>query len=196
MQRFGLVLCAVLLASACSDGSTSTTVPTTTSPASTTTTTEADASGSGAESGMSCVGVWELDSEAFFETFNEVFSSSEPIEWAGGKYLVTWNADGTFSDVRDQWSLSFPNMPETGTMVLNSLGAGAWIDDGTSTRVTSYELTEASVSIVVDGEELELPAEPGGLPSGLFSVEPVVSCTESTMTVSDGEFESTLGLVG
>jgi len=102
VRRLIPVLVVTLVAVACSsatEGGTSN-APS----AEVTTTTGADATAPSVPDSASCVGVWELDSEAFFEMYNEIASAADQIAFVDGAYVVTWNAGGTFTDERVDWS--------------------------------------------------------------------------------------------
>ncbi len=158
-----------------------------------TTTTVPDAVPSGS---ASCVGVWELDSEAFFDSYNETAAPTERIAFLSGRYVVTWNADSTFTDERLDWMFEFPGMEEGGAMVMNSIGAGQWSDDGGEIVITSYELTEPRLSMILDGEEFELPVTPGALPAGAFDERTVAVCSDLTMVSSSDGVVVTFDRIG
>lgn len=60
----------------------------------------------------------------------------------------------------------------------------------------AYELTDTKLTMVLDGEEFDLPSTPGSLPAGLLDERQTVVCTDATMTISQGGLESTLERVG
>lgn len=157
-----------------------------------TTLAHAESSSGDDSGGPSCVGVWELDNEAFFAEYAGFADPGEAIKFVSGAYFVMWNADGTFTDERADWTMAFPEMPESGMMVMNSLGAGSWEADGSSFVSAGYALADARIQIIVDGDAVELPVDPGALPAGVFPDRGSVSCTATTMTVSAGGFESIL----
>lgn len=196
MKRIAVIISVGLIVVGCSSGSESSDSTVVPGGASTTVvdTTVAASNGSASDGSgtASCVGVWELDNEAFFVEYDTIAGAGEAIEFVSGAYLVTWNADGTFTDQRVDWTMSFPEMPETGMMVMNSLGAGVWEALSTSIVSSGYEITDAQLQIVSDGVAVDLPVEPGALPAGVFPEEASVSCTETTMTISAGGFESIL----
>jgi len=215
MRRVMFLLAIVIAISACSSGAdtATTTVPpgdesvasqaeesatTTTEVAATeeiveTMTTVSDAVAGGS---TSCVGVWELDSKAFFDSYNETAAPSEQIDFVSGRYVVSWNTDGTFTDERVDWTFEFPGVEESGAMIMNSTGAGQWSDDGGEVVVASYELVETKISVIIDGEEFELPVTPGSLPAGAFDERTVTVCTESTMVSSGDGFVVTFDRIG
>jgi len=196
MRRLILMVVLASAASACSTGSETTSsaaVPGSTG------TTGSDATSSTVDAtteSASCVGVWELDSEAFFEMYNELASAEDQISFVGGRYVVTWNGDGTFTDERVDWTFEFPGIDDAGAMIMQSTGAGEWQLVGAETVVTAYELIDPQVSMIIDGEEFELPVTPGSLPSGLFSDDPTVVCTETVMMTSQDGYESVLARTG
>lgn len=157
-----------------------------------TTTTAAEVTASSLPESASCVGVWELDSKAFFEMYNEIASAEDQIAFVDGAYVVTWNADGTFTDERVDWMFEFPGIEDAGAMIMNSIGAGEWQQVGTEASVTAYELTDPQISMIIDGEEFELPVSPGSLPEDLFGDQSMVSCTDTVMTTSVAGYVSTL----
>lgn len=146
-------------ATTAAEATTTTAAPTTTTAAPTTTAAAAAAS-------ADCVvGTWELDSEAFIA---QVFASEEEtgfeelgeveISHGGGAFLVTMNADGTYTGDRDNWQIRLSTDEGTFVNTLDGEETGTWSVDGDLLTVTSVSSTiDVSFAAEIDGQLQELP---------------------------------------
>lgn len=213
-----LFLAVAVLLAACSTAATDETTTTTSSPSGTTATTTASAAGGGttATSGESttttaaspangdvsaCViGVWELDAESFFE---QLLAAMPPDEQLGefsvvdGRYVLTVNADGTFSNDREDWTLGVQS--EFGAMEIriNSSQSGTFTLEGDQLSTTVAAGDPPDVEISVDGQPMNLPGgvSPIAPPEADFSGA-TVACQGDTLTATVDEFTSTWKRVG
>jgi hypothetical protein len=213
-----LFLAVAVLLAACSTAATDETTTTTSSPSGTTATTTASAAGGGTTttSGESttttaaspangdvsaCViGVWELDAESFFE---QLLAAMPPDEQLGefsvvdGRYVLTVNADGTFSNDREDWTLGVQS--EFGAMEIriNSSQSGTFTLEGDQLSTTVAAGDPPDVEISVDGQPMNLPGgvSPIAPPEADFSGA-TVACQGDTLTATVDEFTSTWKRVG
>jgi hypothetical protein len=213
-----LFLAVAVLLAACSTAATDETTTTTSSPSGTTATTTTSAAGGGTTttSGESttttadspangdvsaCViGVWELDADSFFE---QLLAAMPPDEQLGefsvvdGRYVLTVNADGTFSNDREDWTLGVQS--EFGAMEIriNSSQSGTFTLEGDQLSTTVAAGDPPDVEISVDGQPMNLPGgvSPIAPPEADFSGA-TVSCQGDTLTATVDEFTSTWKRVG
>lgn len=87
-------------------------------------------------------------------------------------------------------------MQEIGTMMMDSTGAGQWGDDGPEIVMTRYELVDRKLSMIIDGEEFDLPVAPGSLSAAAFDERTVAVCTDSTMVSFADGITLTFGRAG
>ena len=213
-----LVLAVAVLLAACSTAATDETTTTTSSPSGTTATTTTSAAGGATTttSGESttttaaspangdvsaCViGMWELDAESFFE---QLLAAMPPDEQLGefsvvdGRYVLTVNADGTFSNDREDWTLGVQS--EFGAMEIriNSSQSGTFTLEGDQLSTTVAAGDPPDVEISVDGQPMNLPGgvSPIAPPEADFSGA-TVACQGDTLTATVDEFTSTWKRVG
>jgi hypothetical protein len=213
-----LFLAVAVLLAACSTAATDETTTTTSSPSGTTATTTTSAAGGGTTttSGESttttaaspangdvsaCViGMWELDAESFFE---QLLAAMPPDEQLGefsvvdGRYVLTVNADGTFSNDREDWTLGVQS--EFGAMEIriNSSQSGTFTLEGDQLSTTVAAGDPPDVEISVDGQPMNLPGgvSPIAPPEADFSGA-TVACQGDTLTATVDEFTSTWKRVG
>jgi hypothetical protein len=211
-RTFSILLVASLVVAACGgDGGDSTTTAasgesTTTSPEESSTTTARDTSTSaetsttagGSAGGDDClVGTWVLDDEAFFE---QVFADMDEIGFGdvtavGGSFTTVLDANGSVEAVRADWGFSVDTEEGLFNIVINGTQTGTWETDGSTLLLTLDEGSgfDVEATVVIDGEEIVLPAAPMDVPAEALSSSSEFTCSGDTLAVtSDGvtsEFE-------
>lgn len=164
-----------------SSGETTTSSSTSTSAATSTTTATA-----GPGEGADClVGTWELDSEAFVASFQEVYGGSEISDsrYVEGRLLATFEPDGTFRDERQDWTWEMETAGGVFRMRVNGENQGSYAVDGERLTITMEEIgVDASMEMEMNGEVIELPG------SGDLPVEPPVVEGSGTFTCSGDRF--------
>lgn len=213
-----LFLALAMLLAACSTAATDETTTTTTSasgtPSTTTTSTGGDgtttttvakttttAASEASDGVSSCViGVWELDAETFFEQLLAAMPADEQLgEFAvvDGRYVLTVNADGTFSNDREDWTLGVES--EFGAMEIriNSSQSGTYVVDGDQLSTTVAAGDPPEIEISVDGQPMNLPGgvSPISPPEAEFSGA-TIACQGDSLTATVDEFSSTWKRVG
>lgn len=213
-----LFLALAMLLAACSTAATDETTTTTTSasgtPSTTTTSTGGDgtttttvakttttAASEASDGVSSCViGVWELDAETFFEQLLAAMPADEQLgEFAvvDGRYVLTVNADGTFSNDREDWTLGVES--EFGAMEIriNSSQSGTYTVDGDQLSTTVAAGDPPEIEISVDGQPMNLPGgvSPISPPEAEFSGA-TIACQGDSLTATVDEFSSTWKRVG
>jgi hypothetical protein len=167
----------------------------TTSPESTTTTVGSDSDGASTELGECVVGVWELDAQSFFE---QLLAAMPPDEQLGefavvaGRYVLAINADGTFSNDRDDWTLSVVSEFGELEIRINSTQSGTYVLDGDQLTTKVSPGDPPDVEFFVDGEPMVLPGGvvPIAPPEAEFSGARV-SCEGDVLTATANDFTST-----
>jgi len=169
---------------------------TTTTSADTTTTTAAQTS-----SLAECaVGVWELDSQAFFD---DLIAAMPPEEVVGefllidGAYLLTVGADGTIVNERRDWTFGVDSDYGQLEIRINSLQTGTYTVDGDVITVSMDPAPPPDVRILVD----DVPVD---FPGGVSPVEPpdadftgaTITCSGDALTATADGFTSTWDRVG
>jgi len=217
-QLAPLFLALAMLLAACSTAATDETTTTTTSasgtPSTTTTSTGGDgtttttvakttttAASEASDGVSSCViGVWELDAETFFEQLLAAMPADEQLgEFAvvDGRYVLTVNADGTFSNDREDWTLGVES--EFGAMEIriNSSQSGTYVVDGDQLSTTVAAGDPPEIEISVDGQPMNLPGgvSPISPPEAEFSGA-TIACQGDSLTATVDEFSSTWKRVG
>ena len=144
--------------------------------------------------------MWELDAESFFE---QLLAAMPPDEQLGefsvvdGRYVLTVNADGTFSNDREDWTLGVQS--EFGAMEIriNSSQSGTFTLEGDQLSTTVAAGDPPDVEISVDGQPMNLPGgvSPIAPPEADFSGA-TVACQGDTLTATVDEFTSTWKRVG
>lgn len=167
---------------------TSEAMPTTTAAPETTTTTAAETS-----DGSEClVGEWELDSEAFFQQVNDLFGEEGfELRSGGGSFIVTLAADGTYTGLRDEWTIEAGTSDGTVRTILDGSDEGTWTaDEGTLTiDQTSVDISLRGVLVGPDGAEIDLPAPPVDITEDVdvLAEDAEYSCTGDTLTITTTE---------
>ena len=166
-----------------SSSSTTTVADTTTTTTSATTSTSATA---GPGEGADClVGTWELDSEAFVASFQDVYGGTEISDsrYVEGQLLATFEPDGTFRDERQDWTWEMETAGGVFRMRVNGENHGSYAVDGERLSVTMEEIgVDVSMEMEMNGEGIELPG------SGDLPVEPPVVEGSGTFTCSGDRF--------
>ncbi|MEX2133361.1 MAG: hypothetical protein WEB67_04385 [Acidimicrobiia bacterium] len=163
---------------------TSTTGETTTSAAETTTTVAASG-------GDDClVGSWVLDDQAFFDQvfaeMDEETTGFGEVTSVGGAFTTTFDSDGSIEAVRDDWGFSVATEEGTFNIVINGTQTGNWETDGSTLLLTLDEgdVFDVEASVVVDGEEIDLPSAPMELPSEALASSSEFSCSGDELSVT------------
>ena len=210
MRRTALVsLVAALVVAACS----SSTSDSTTSPPPTTTvdgepsttsapTTTAAATSTIAEGELSCiVGVWELDSTAFFEEVAADLGGEAPegpFVFVGGVFRLELRGDGTVVDEREDWT--FGQISDDGVfeVAVSDRRVGTYTFDGATLAAETEPVGERSIAILLDGEPLELPENLVSAfePPELSLIDAEITCSGDTMSAVVDETTSKWGRVG
>jgi hypothetical protein len=211
-RTFSILFVASLVVAACGgEGGDTTTsaassASTTTSPEEGSTTTAGDTStsaetsttGGGSAGGDDClVGTWVLDDEAFFE---QVFADMDEegfgdVTAVGGSFTTVLDANGSVEAVRADWGFSVDTDEGMFNIVINGTQTGTWETDGSTLLLTLDEGSgfDVEATVVIDGEEVVLPAAPMDVPAEALSSSSEFSCSGDTLAVtSDGitsEFE-------
>jgi hypothetical protein len=211
-RTFSILFVASLVVAACGgEGGDTTTsaassASTTTSPEEGSTTTAGDTStsaetsttGGGSAGGDDClVGTWVLDDEAFFE---QVFADMDEegfgdVTAVGGSFTTVLDANGSVEAVRADWGFSVDTDEGLFNIVINGTQTGAWETDGSTLLLTLDEGSgfDVEATVVIDGEEVVLPAAPMDVPAEALSSSSEFTCSGDTLAVtSDGitsEFE-------
>jgi hypothetical protein len=214
VKKLGLTIVVVALAAAsCSssddaEGTTTTTGATSESTTSSTTndsvgdTTTSSASSTTSGTGSSgsiaecAVGVWELDSQAFFDA---VFGSIGSDEFAGelmyieGAYRLTLGTDGSIVSEQDGWTFGVAGDDGDFQMRISSVQTGTYTVDGDTVTASMAPGEDApEVEIFVDGE-------PFTFPGGAIPMDPpeadlaaaTITCSGNTLTANADDFTST-----
>jgi hypothetical protein len=211
-RTFSILFVASLVVAACGgEGGDTTTsaassASTTTSPEEGSTTTAGDTStsaetsttGGGSAGGDDClVGTWVLDDEAFFE---QVFADMDEegfgdVTAVGGSFTTVLDANGSVEAVRADWGFSVDTDEGMFNIVINGTQTGTWETDGSTLLLTLDEGSgfDVEATVVIDGEEVVLPAAPMDVPAEALSSSSEFSCSGDSLAVtSDGitsEFE-------
>lgn len=204
MKRFALIVSMLVLVAACSSDSDDTT--TTAADDTATTTSVADDAATtttAAVAGVAecVVGVWELDSETFFATMLEQMPPDEQIgEFVilEGRYLLTVNADGTFSNDRENWTFAVTSDFGDLQVRINSSQSGTYTIDGDQLSTATDPGDPPEIEFLVDGQPFQFPGgtAPFAPPAAEFSGA-TVSCSGDTMTaIGPDGFSSTWTRVG
>ena len=169
---------------------------TTAPPSSETTTTVGEATTTSVEAtgDESCiVGSWEMDSEAFVGQLNEMFAAQlqgSTAEFAGGSYVVTFGADGSFLGERDNWMWRVATPEGTLVQTINSEETGTYTFENGELAASVDPVTfDVRSQIEVDGELIDLPGAPGGISfdGGDFDPRGSVACDEQRMMITADE---------
>jgi hypothetical protein len=162
-----------------------------------TTTTTSEPSASLAEC---AVGVWELDSQAFFD---DLIASMPPEEVVGefllidGAYLLTIGADGTVVNERKDWTFGVDSDYGQLEIRINSVQTGTYTIDGDVVTTSMDPAPPADVRILVDDV-------PVSFPGGVSPVEPpdaeftgaTITCSGDVLTATADGFSSTWDRIG
>lgn len=168
---------------------------------STTTGAETSTTAGGSAGGDNClVGSWVLDDQAFFD---QVFAEEDEeaafgeVTSVSGEFTTTFNANGSVEAVRDDWGFSVVTDEGTFNIVINGTQTGTWETEGSTLLLTLDEgdTFEVEASVIVDGEEIELPSDAMEVPAEALSSSSEFSCSGDDLTVtSEGitsEFDRT-----
>ncbi|MFZ0013352.1 MAG: hypothetical protein WAL25_04470 [Acidimicrobiia bacterium] len=173
-------------------GSTDTTEPppeaTTTTMADEETTTTAAATG-----GASCVeGSWVFGAETFLAAMESAMTDADmagaEVEPTDGTYTVTFEPDGTFTGVRDEWGFAVDSPDGRIVIEMDGTETGTWSADG-STMTVQMDVSDVQVSarVEADGQSFELPTSPVQVPEAIAESSPY-QCDSDTLSVNTGEF--------
>jgi hypothetical protein len=217
MRRATTIVAVALMLAACttsadSDETTTTsggatnggTETTTTTTAAITTTTSPDTTTTAAapSDGLAdcVVGVWELDSQKFFD---DLLAAMPPDEVVGefllidGAYLLTVGADGTVVNERSDWTFGVDSDFGQLELRINSRQTGTYTIDGDTISVSMDPAPAPEVTILVDGTPVDFPG--GALP-----IEPPetdftgtsIACNGDTLIATTDELSSTWDRIG
>lgn len=206
-----LLVISGLLAAACggssgettttsTDGSTTSTANVTTTAAETTTTTSDTATTtSPSAGGPDCLaGTWVLDSEAFVENFDSIFTEAgmpdAEVSALDGSFTVEMSADGSLEAERDEWGFRIGTAESTFIVEVNGTESGTWsADDSTLTVDTDVSELDVTASIEVDGQVIEMPQGqiPIDTPEGIATGS-AYSCSGDVLTLTNAGVESVL----
>jgi hypothetical protein len=211
MKRAPLVFAALaLVLTACAGGDTTDTTTTTALETSTTgdevtttiaasttsvdTTTSAPTASGGGEGCL--VGDWELDDEKFFDSvfasFGDGTAGVGDVVPGDGEFTITFGADGTIDAVRDDWGFTVQSGEGDFKIVIDGDQTGTWATDGSTLTLSLEEAStfEITTSLVVDGQEVELPQAPFDVPAEALSATSEYSCDNDTLLIITEEFTS------
>jgi hypothetical protein len=184
--------------SAASDVSTTAPEDTSTTVGDTSTSAETSTTAGGSAGGDDClVGTWVLDDEAFFE---QVFADMDEegfgdVTAVGGSFTTVLDADGSVEAIRADWGFSVDTEEGMFNIVINGTQTGTWETDGSTLLLTLDEGSgfDVEATVVVDGEEIVLPAAPMDVPAEALASSSEFTCSADALAVtSDGitsEFE-------
>jgi hypothetical protein len=172
----------------------------TTTTGDTSTSAETSTTGGGSAGGDDClVGTWVLDDEAFFEQvfadMDEETTGFGEVTAVGGSFTTAFEAGGSVEAVRADWGFSVDTDEGMFNIVINGTQTGTWETDGSTLLLTLDEGSgfDVEATVVIDGEEVVLPAAPMDVPAEALSSSSEFSCSGDTLAVtSDGitsEFE-------
>ncbi len=150
--------------------------------------------------GACVIGMWELDAESFFE---QLMASMPPEEQLGefsvvdGRYVLTVNADGTFSNEREDWTLGVRGDFGDMEIRINSSQSGTYSLEGDQLSTTVAAGDPPVVEIFVDGLPMSLPGgvSPVAPPEAEFSGASI-ACQGDTLTATVNDFTSSWRRVG
>lgn len=215
VKRAGVVTIAavvMLVGTACSSGDAALTSTTTTTPATSTsdgteasTSTAApptEAPATTAAEDVSCiVGVWELDSKAFFDEVAADFggeASEGSFVFVGGVFRLELRGDGTVVDERQDWT--FGQIGDDGVfeIAVSDRRVGTYTFDGATLAAETEPVGERSIAILLDGEPLDLPENLVSAfePPELSLIDAEITCSGDTMSAVVDETTSKWGRVG
>jgi hypothetical protein len=137
------------------------------------------------------VGTWVLDDEAFFE---QVFADMDEegfgdVTAVGGSFTTVLDANGSVEAVRADWGFSVDTDEGMFNIVINGTQTGTWETDGSTLLLTLDEGSgfDVEATVVIDGEEIVLPAAPMDVPAEALSSSSEFTCSGDTLAVtSDG----------
>lgn len=215
MKRAGVVIIAAvitLVGASCSSGDAEPASTTTTGPATSTsdgaeasTSTAAppsEAPATTAAEDVSCiVGVWELDSTAFFEEVAADLGGEAPagpFVFVGGVFRLELKGDGTVVDEREDWT--FGQISDDGVfeVAVSDRRVGTYTFDGATLAAETEPVDERSIAILLDGEPLELPENLVSAfePPELSLIDAEITCSGDTMSAVVDGTTSRWGRVG
>lgn len=161
---------------------------------STTTTSAPEATGGSAN----CLeGDWVLDNEAFIDQiFADLggeeagFGEASP---AGGDLGVSFEGNGKMTISRDDWGFVIESEDGSFKILISGDQTGTWSVDGDELSVSLDEgpPPDVTTSLIVDGQEVQMPQSPIEVPSEAFSASSTFSCNGDTFSVATEEFTST-----
>jgi hypothetical protein len=173
-------------------GLTDTTEP----PAETTTTATEDddtTTTAGSTGGASCVeGSWLFGGETFVaameSAMNDADMAGASVEPTDGTYTVTFEPNGTYTGVRDEWGFAVDSPDGSVVIQMDGTETGSWSADG-STMTLQIDGSDVQVSarVEADGQSFELPNSPVQVPEAIAESSPY-ECDSDTLTVNTGEF--------
>lgn len=173
-------------------GSGATTSTTTAATSSSSTTAAPDASGPLSDC---VVGVWELDSQAFFDDLFAEISEAEGVgafSFVDGRYLLTVGADGSIVNERDQWTFAVEADGSELQMRLSSRQTGTYTIENDVLSTTMQAGEPPTVEMLLDGEPFDIPG-------GVVPIEPpeaeftgaTVACNGDMLTATASGFTTT-----
>jgi hypothetical protein len=173
-------------------GSADTTEPvpeaTTTTMADEATTTTAASTG-----GASCVeGSWLFGPETFVAAMESAMTDADlagaQVEPTDGTYTVTFEANGTFTGVRDEWGFAVDSPDGKIIIQMDGTETGSWSADG-STITVQMDASDIQVSARVEagGQSFDLPNSPVQVPEAIAESSPY-QCDSDTLSINTGEF--------
>jgi hypothetical protein len=173
-------------------GLTDTTEP----PAETTTTATEDddtTTTAGSTGGASCVeGSWLFGGETFVaameSAMNDADMAGASVEPTDGTYTVTFEPNGTYTGVRDEWGFAVDSPDGSVVIQMDGTETGSWSADG-STMTLQIDGSDVQVSarVEADGQSFELPNSPVQVPEAIAESSPY-ECDSDTLAVNTGEF--------
>ena len=140
------------------------------------------------------VWIWELDSETFVAAIQETFGGDPElqgttIEFAGGTNTTELEADGTFWNDRNDWSLGIDTPDGAIFITMNGIDNGTWSVDGD--QITISDVDQAAVvkmQAEVDGELVDIPfGSTGFVQTDVWLGTATYTCSGDTMTVTADE---------
>lgn len=171
------------------DTSDTTMAETTTTTAAAETTTTVEATGSG---GPSCLeGQWLFGSESFLAAMQSAMTEADmdgaEIVPNDGVYTVTFNSDGTFTGVREDWGFTVSTSDGDFVITMDGEEEGTWSADADTITVSiSSTNVQVTAQVEVDGETFVLPETPVDVPDAIAE-ESSYSCDSNTLTVTTSD---------
>jgi hypothetical protein len=119
---------------------------------------------------------------------NDADMAGASVEPTDGTYTVTFEPNGTYTGVRDEWGFAVDSPDGSVVIQMDGTETGSWSADG-STMTLQIDGSDVQVSarVEADGQSFELPNSPVQVPEAIAESSPY-ECDSDTLTVNTGEF--------